>query len=47
MARSATGMPNWVKISIGLGVVFILVVALAMAMGHGPWQHGAVAGMHG
>lgn len=46
MARAATGMPNWVKISIAVGVFAIIAVSILMAMGHGPWQHGGVAGMH-
>lgn len=47
MARAATGMPQWVKVFIGVGVLAIVVVGVLIAMGHGPWQHGAMGGMHG
>ncbi|MBN9345814.1 MAG: hypothetical protein J0I48_06335 [Devosia sp.] len=47
MARAATGMPNWVKVFVGVGLLAILAVGILMAMGHGPWQHGAMGGMHG
>ena len=47
MARAATGMPNWVKVFIGIGLLAIVAIGILMAMGHGPWQHGAMAGMHG
>ena len=47
MARAATGMPLWVKVFIGVGVVALLAIGLLMVMGHGPWQHGGMAGLHG
>jgi hypothetical protein len=42
-----TAMPGWVKATIGLGVLALLVVAALAVGGHGPWQHGAMTGMHG
>ena len=40
-------MPRWVKLTIGLGIL-VLVAGVALAIGgHGPWQHGAITGMHG
>lgn len=47
MSRTATGMPSWVKVFIGVGLCAILAVGILMAAGHGPWQHGNMAGMHG
>lgn len=47
MAREATGMPNWVKVFIGVSLLAVLAVVVLMAMGHGPWQHGAMVGMRG
>lgn len=47
MARAATGMPNWVKVFVGVSLLAILGFGILMAMGHGPWQHGAMGGMHG
>jgi hypothetical protein len=46
MARAATGMPGWVKVSIVIGAVALVGLALLVAGGHGPWQHGAMGTMH-
>ena len=40
-------MPRWVKVGIAAGVVAVLAVLALTLAGHGPWQHGAMAGMHG
>ena len=47
MVRATAGMPQWVKVFIGIGIVAIVVVGVLIATGHGPWQHGAMAGMPG
>lgn len=47
MAQASAGMPSWVKVFIGAVVVAIVAVGVLTATGHGPWQHGAPAGMHG
>lgn len=45
-ARSASGMPLWVKIFIGIGLVAVIAFGVLAANGHGPWQHAGMAGMH-
>jgi hypothetical protein len=44
--RTATGMPAWVKVTIAIAVVFIVGLGILMLNGHGPWQHGGMAGLH-
>ena len=44
--RSATGMPGWVKLFIGIAILFVLGVGILMLNGHGPWQHGGMASMN-